>query len=455
LLWVALLLVAAGGAAWRPGLHSLDDCFYAQKGVEMARTRSFFTVRWNGEPTWQNPPLQFFWIALSFRTFGRNDPAARLPQLVMAVLLLPMTWFIARRLGLGPRTASLATGMLAATPLLLANASRVMLDIPAAFWCTAIVASWQALRGAGEHRNGAAVLLAVAIAGAVLTKSVLGLLGVAIVGGAAAFERRRPGAAAVVAVVVGTLAGSSWWIHQAIVFGPIAVQQHFVSEIAQRSAARIPWHDRLLAYPRALAEKFQPWVVPGYCGAVAVLRQAALRRGPLAMIAVWLVLPPVLLSFSAAQRPSYLYPILPAVAIASAWWIDRRWPRAARLLERRLLPAALAIVCILRVAAPDALGRRHNPVMAAEAARVAAAISADHAVPNHGISWWRVANPLVYYVHRTLAPPSDSPVEVVQAARTAGGVLFCGSRELDAVRAQAPDAVEIARDRDWILLRVR
>src|SRR5262245_48454976 len=80
-LWVVLFLAAAAGAAWRPGLHSLDDCFYAEKGREALATGSFFTVRWNGTPNWQNPPLQFFWIAQSFRFLGRNDFAARLPQI--------------------------------------------------------------------------------------------------------------------------------------------------------------------------------------------------------------------------------------------------------------------------------------------------------------------------------------------------------------------------------------
>src|SRR5574342_703402 len=99
-LTTALFALAAGARIFEPGLHSLDDCFYARKAVEMLRAGSWLTVRWGGAPTWQNPPLQLDLIAVSFRAFGIHDAAARLPQFVMAVALLPLTGLLAWRLKL-------------------------------------------------------------------------------------------------------------------------------------------------------------------------------------------------------------------------------------------------------------------------------------------------------------------------------------------------------------------
>jgi 4-amino-4-deoxy-L-arabinose transferase-like glycosyltransferase len=195
-------------------------------------------------------------------------------------------------------------------------------------------------------------------------------------------------------------------------------------------------------------------VIPAYCGAFVLLRRPDLRRSALGLVAIWLVLPPVVLAFSAAQRPSYLYPILPAVAIASAWWIERRWPRAAHVLVRWVLPVLVLCVGVLRIVAPRTLGREHNSTLAREAPRVAAAIPADRPVPSYQVSYWRVANPLVYYARRSLAAPSDSLPQAVRAARDAGGVLMCGPGEVESVRALVPAAEEVARDRDWALVRV-
>jgi 4-amino-4-deoxy-L-arabinose transferase-like glycosyltransferase len=80
---LAVLLLAAGllftANAETLSLPALDDCFYARKGVEMARGGLGFTVTFNGEPNFQNPPLPFWILGTGFRVLGENDFAARLP----------------------------------------------------------------------------------------------------------------------------------------------------------------------------------------------------------------------------------------------------------------------------------------------------------------------------------------------------------------------------------------
>src|SRR5439155_6265443 len=114
----------------------LDDCFYARKGVEMGRSGGFFTVTWDGQPTFQNPPLQFWLLGGSFRLLGENDLAARLPSLLMALGTAALTFRIGA-LALGETAGASAAALLLVSPFFLDNARRCMLEIPLAFWVAA------------------------------------------------------------------------------------------------------------------------------------------------------------------------------------------------------------------------------------------------------------------------------------------------------------------------------
>src|SRR5262245_25545306 len=95
-----LLILAAALFSANMGmlsLPSLDDCFYARKGIEMERSGRFYTVTWNYQPAFQNPPLQFWLLGMSFAWFGENDGAARLPSLLMALGILYVTYELGKR----------------------------------------------------------------------------------------------------------------------------------------------------------------------------------------------------------------------------------------------------------------------------------------------------------------------------------------------------------------------
>ena len=133
LLATATALFAAGMSTL--SLESLDDAFYARKGVEMARSGGFFTVTWAGQPTFQNPPLQIWFIGQSHSLFGEGDLAARFPSLLMALATLVITNRIGRRL-VGRQCALTAVALLLVTPLFglfVDLSTRVCAEDPAAY----------------------------------------------------------------------------------------------------------------------------------------------------------------------------------------------------------------------------------------------------------------------------------------------------------------------------------
>jgi 4-amino-4-deoxy-L-arabinose transferase-like glycosyltransferase len=88
----ALLLVFFAvyvGALWTPGLLDDADSTHAEAAREMAVTHDYVTLKVNGVRYLEKPPLPYWIAAASFRIFGENEFALRLP-IAMYILLLSM-----------------------------------------------------------------------------------------------------------------------------------------------------------------------------------------------------------------------------------------------------------------------------------------------------------------------------------------------------------------------------
>ena len=233
LLATATALFAAGMSTL--SLESLDDAFYARKGVEMARSGGFFTVTWAGQPTFQNPPLQIWFIGQSHSLFGEGDLAARFPSLLMALATLVITNRIGLRL-VGRQCALTAVALLLVTPLFVNGARGCMMEMPQVFWVS--LAMLIAIEG--RDRPNLLLLLALPLGAGILTKSVLGLLPMLVLGAAAWSEEYRRlwrTRQLWTALVLGIILGSLWPVHQALTLGSEAIRAHYLGEIAGRSIA--------------------------------------------------------------------------------------------------------------------------------------------------------------------------------------------------------------------------
>jgi 4-amino-4-deoxy-L-arabinose transferase-like glycosyltransferase len=97
-LWLLLVLVFASYAGCLSHLGTLgltgpDEPRYVSIARNMAETGDWVTPRLNGQPWFEKPALYYWAAAGSFRIFGENDYAARLPSGVAAMLAgLAMAW---------------------------------------------------------------------------------------------------------------------------------------------------------------------------------------------------------------------------------------------------------------------------------------------------------------------------------------------------------------------------
>ncbi len=518
--WALLALVGAAAfyfTANAAGLSllPLDDCFYARKGVEMARRGALLTVTWNGEPTFQNPPLSFWILGRSFALLGENDLAARLPSALMGVGIVLVAWRIGRR-AVGDAAALGGAALLLATPFFLQNGRRCMLEIPSTFWQTvALLVFVEAGLAKSPPARPSPWLAAVALplGAALATKSVLGLLPAVVMAAAAllvpALRRLRRSPWLWLGLAGGVALGAVWPLHQGLAFGWDAVRAHFLGEVGRHAAGGAAsgaagdaaagvaggaaavaglaaraggW---LVGYPLILLRWFQPVALFGLAGAVVVAARlaAAWRRerragtggenadggfgggalaralagepaGPLLLL-IWLALPLALLGLAASRSARYAFPLVVPLALLSGWLGARLFPRWLAALARVAVPVLLAAAGAVLWLAPQALTRDLDAPFKRHGALVAQLLPPGTGVPLLGAYRWDLANPLLYYGQRAPDPAVATVADAVAAARRLPrAVLLCDQDALPQVRAACPEAVELARLRRWALVEL-
>jgi 4-amino-4-deoxy-L-arabinose transferase-like glycosyltransferase len=430
-------------------LRSLDDCFYARKGVEMARSGRFFTVTWNYRATFQNPPLQPWILGQSFRIVGENDFAARLPSILMAIGILAFTYLMSREMN-SAATGTTAVALLLLTPQFMSNARRCMLEIPTTFWIC--LTMWFFMKGFQKPKYQA--LLCLPLGAAILTKSILGLLPLIIFLIAALFSLeirnvlKRP--LIWIGIVGGLMIGATWPLHQFSVFGAEALREHYFSEIFSRSVRSIPISKMIFGYPAILLTVFQPVILPAIPGFIKMMRE---RTPTFVVVLSWIALPLILYSFSSARSSRYIFPILPALALSGGYWIETQFPRVASYVVRFITPAILIGAMIIMMISPDRIVRDENRILKAENAAVRNFVPELERLPYLGNHYWSIANPLMYYAERQLQPAS-SIEGAITLAKSGSGYLVADSETVLEIQHAAP-CVVVINEQTWKLLRLK
>ncbi len=433
-------------------LPSLEDAFYGREAVEMARSGRVYTVTWNGLPTHQHPPLHLWLVARTFDALGERDLAARLPTVLLALGTLLLTFRIGA-LTLGRSAAVAGVACLLATPIFVDNARRLMMEVPLTFWIAATV--WVYLEARGRPRWQ--VLIAVPLGAAILTKSVLGLMPLLALAGVLASEElraplRRPWVW--IGLALGLALGASWLAHQWWTQGPNAVASHLLAHVARRSMRSFGL-GVVRAYPLILLKFYQPVILPALAGLWLLLRRPGPLRGPGLVLAAWIVLPVALYSLGSFRTPRFIFPILPALALAAGHALVTLVPRVTALLASVIVPAAAVAVALVFWVHPSLLTRDPNAAFKRNAGTIRELAPPGEPVPYLGNHYWATANPLLYYTERVQAPSSPSAAEALDAARRHGGHLLLVTRKRLGEVAAAGAATEVVLEgRDWVLLRI-
>jgi len=174
---VLVLLAVSAPLFYRLGhwpLMEPDEGRNAEVAREMLARGSWVVPHFNGLP-YLDKPVVFFWmVASAFRAVGVSEIGARLPAAVSAVLLILLTFAIARRL-LGTRRGLVAAVIAATAPMVLVFGRITIFDMP--FTMIVTFAFWCLLEGRlGRHPGILIPLAGLAMGLATLTKGPVGVV---------------------------------------------------------------------------------------------------------------------------------------------------------------------------------------------------------------------------------------------------------------------------------------
>jgi 4-amino-4-deoxy-L-arabinose transferase-like glycosyltransferase len=319
-------------------LFEPDEGRYAEIPREMLQRGEWVVPYLQGEPYLDKPPLFYWLVMLSYRTFGVHDWSARLvPALAVHGCVL-LTYLLGRR-GLGDRAALAGAAVLAVAPAFAGMGRLLLLDGVLTLWTTlALLAVFEALRGP-RLRWGWWLLGAAACGLGVLTKGPVALLLLA----PPVWAYRR-------------LSGSPWHLGVRALAAFVAVVLALVLPWFVAACLRLPnfatyflWHHNVVRFLHPF-DHIQPlWfyapvllfgLLPATLLLVPFARflvsgdEAAARGRPpelglLLLAGGWCVL---FFSASGSKLPTYILPAFPPLALAfgqflaARGWDRRRWP---------------------------------------------------------------------------------------------------------------------------------
>lgn len=346
-----LLLLFIMAFQGRRGVWHPDEGRYCAVALQMVRSNDYVHIRLHPDvPHYTKPPLTYWLLAASFRLFGVNEFAARLPNALALWATCLLLWRIGKRVT--PDHAGLAPLVYATSALPIVAAYIVTTDTILTLMEVMAVSAFLAGRSA-ERRSGRCfyhVLMWLGFGLAFLTKGppgLLPLLSIVVFSCVCdGFTRTlwlfiHPGIAVFAVVGLG-------WFYVVIRDDPSLLTYFLRREVADRIVSdrhqhSPQWYGGLMVYVPFLLLGCCPWVTPmlrAFRQAPGIIRRpcwAALRRtDPMGLfVALWFLLPVAVLTCARSRMPLYLLPFMAPVAL----WFARSarggfhgWPVRAKAL---------------------------------------------------------------------------------------------------------------------------
>ncbi len=325
----------------RLALMEPDEERNAEVAREMKESGAWLVPTYNGLPYLDKPAFHFKTVALSLAWLGETKAAARLPSALFGFALLVMLFGFCRQ-AYNDRCAALAVLVVATSPLYVAFARLVIMDMALAFFvCASIFAGFRAEED--ERRRARWYLLGAAASGfATLVKGPVGFILPALVLGIFNWIDHRRGAwkrfFAPLNLIVFLAITLPWF------FGVTRLHPDFAYYgIVEESFHRYTTDEFRRAGP---IYYYVPWILAGCFGWSVLLPESVVAAWKSRthwsrtdrLFIVWSIVLLVFFSISRSKRPDYVLTVVVALGALMARVFDLALTRssdgAARLALR-------------------------------------------------------------------------------------------------------------------------
>jgi 4-amino-4-deoxy-L-arabinose transferase-like glycosyltransferase len=307
----------------RLALVGPDEPRYAEVAREMYVSGDYISPRLCGYLWFEKPALGYWLSAVSYRAFGVNEFAARLPSAVLATATVLLLFLFLQKMGanFGALPAAI---VLATSGIFVAYARAETPDMAlAAAMTLALTSGYRAIDATGRGRYWLWLLCGGATGLAVLSK---GLVGFVLVGSILLVYAVVVGKWKLVSAsdLVWSLAAfmaiaATWYVPVMMRHGRGFALAFFVRHHFNRFTTNVYGHPQpFYFFAIVVILGAMPWSFL-FIPAIRRLRSLKPRRDPQDALRVfaliWVALPLIFFSFSQSKLPGYLLPVFPAMAI--------------------------------------------------------------------------------------------------------------------------------------------
>ena len=311
---LVVLFVGLGSRA----LWDNDEGMHAAMSRDMLRTGDWVVPRFAGEPFLDKPPLFTWMVAGSFALLGPNEFAARFPTALLGLALALSTYLLGRRT-VGETGAFLGGVFLAGSVMFLVLSHAVVHDMALALPVSVALLLFFAAHDRGEGSARVWIPFWIAVGFSVLAK---GPLGAVLIAGPVSIHlilrrdlRFLMRMAPLPGIAVALLIAFPWYVAMEI-RQPGFLRYFLLTQNFGNFAGVGPRHpEPWWFYLPVLILGFLPWshLLPAALGR-AFRKPSDLGAGTTFLL-TWFLFGFVLFSVASSKLPSYLLPLVPAVAL--------------------------------------------------------------------------------------------------------------------------------------------
>lgn len=218
-----------------------DEAVYAELARSMAEGGDWLTPRWQGRPVFNRPPASLWPLALTMKVAGTGEAVVHAAGAVEATAIVVLVFLLGSLLWTRP-LGIVAALLCGTSSLQLLYARTVVADSLLVIFGLASFVAWEL----GRKRKGWLVVWGVALALALLTKQVVGLLPLAAPVADLLCRRRWDRRGFVLGLGIGIGLWTAWLGIETSRFGVTFLHDHLLANVFER--ARTP-----------MLEKTAPW----------------------------------------------------------------------------------------------------------------------------------------------------------------------------------------------------
>ena len=426
------------------GITNFDDAFYAQKAKEIYISGNLWIVTHGGTPSFENPPLPFWLMAVAYGVFGISSFSAVFFSGLFGTGIVVLTYRMANYLYKDSCIAFTASLILLFPGIFIDSSRRAMVDIPLAFFVTLALF---AFIKAKTHKPWY-LLFGLATAGGILSKSVLGIFPLSIAFFHLVLSRQWKeivNPQLVIGVLLALGLGFSWHLINWVEFGQTFTNSHFGVLIFNRGFGENMHPYNFLGYTEDFLRNYWPWLPFALIGLCKFWKIGFIEKDENSLLLfLWATLVFVVMSTSKNHTIRYVLMIFPALSIIVAKtfsdWLDS-------YRKDQMISSLAGIACITALfvnvtpfQAKVTLGESSKEVRQL-ASTIKLNVPENIKLGNFRLSRWNPKHAMLFYSDRNLENPITNTEELLkQLKNNPKKMWLSNSTEYKKLKSQNPDA---------------